>query len=164
MGFFNKKAPKELIIYSPVDGKIKDLKDVKDEVFSSKMVGDGIAIVPTSSDVMSPLEKGKIVTAFPTGHAIGIETPEKVGILVHIGVDTVTLNGKGFDLKVSLDQKINKETLLSSIDLKIIEKEAVASDIMILATKETMEGKKIEYIKNEGDVKVGDALYKIVNK
>lgn len=164
MGFFSKKAPKELIIYSPVDGKIKDLKDVKDEVFSGKMIGDGIAVVPTSKDVMSPLETGKIVTAFPTGHAVGIETLNKVGILVHIGVDTVTLNGKGFDLKVSIDQAINKNTLLSSIDLKIIEKEAVASDIMILATNETMEGKKIEYIKTEGDVKVGDALYKIVKK
>ena len=80
---------------SCTDGILISLKDVKDEVFSRGTIGRGVAITPISSKVVAPIE-GTIKTIFPTNHAIGIETKDGLEFLIHIGIDTVKLNGEGF--------------------------------------------------------------------
>ncbi|MEG0386713.1 MAG: PTS glucose transporter subunit IIA, partial [Niameybacter sp.] len=91
--FFNKLKGIEII--SPMTGEAIDLSQVPDPVFSEKMVGDGIAIIPTENRVVAPCD-GKIVQIFPTNHAIGIETTTGLDLLIHIGIDTVDLKGEGF--------------------------------------------------------------------
>ena len=86
-------------IYSPIKGKLVSIEAVTDPVFAQKMMGEGVAIIPSDSKVVSPVE-GTVVSVFPTKHAFGIETENGVEILIHIGLDTVELKGKHFDLKV----------------------------------------------------------------
>lgn len=92
-GLFKKKTVK---IVSPMDGELMELEKVPDKVFSQKLVGDGIAIVPTSGTVVAPVS-GKISRIFPTHHAFSITTQEGLEVMVHIGLDTVELNGEGFE-------------------------------------------------------------------
>ncbi|MGE5674185.1 MAG: glucose PTS transporter subunit IIA, partial [Mycobacterium leprae] len=82
-------------VHCPVDGQVKPITDVPDPVFAEKMMGDGFCVEPTSGIVVAPVN-GTVVTLFPTGHAIGIRSKEGLEVLVHIGIDTVKLNGVGF--------------------------------------------------------------------
>ena len=100
MGFFTKKIE----IKSPIKGKLIDITDVKDEAFSSKALGDGMAIIPADGKVCSPID-GEVVTMIDTNHAIGLET-KGVEILIHIGMDTVKLEGKHFKSNVKEGYKI----------------------------------------------------------
>lgn len=84
------------VIKSPLSGRIFPLTEVRDEIFSSGVLGDGIAIEPYDGIVYAPAE-GKVTTFFPTGHAIGITTRDGVELLIHIGMDTVNLNGRYFN-------------------------------------------------------------------
>lgn len=94
-------------IYAPVEGKCIDITQVKDPVFSKKTMGDGVAIVPESNIIQSPCS-GTVTMLFPTKHAFGITTNEGLEVLIHIGIDTVNLNGKGFQAFVSENQKVKK--------------------------------------------------------
>lgn len=91
-GFFK---PKKQIIVSPCDGDIVPLESVSDEVFSAKLAGDGLAIIPRSNTFVAPVA-GVITKIFSTNHAFAIRTKNGVEVLVHIGLDTVALNGEGF--------------------------------------------------------------------
>ena len=158
MALFGKKIDtNEVVILSPVDGKVKPLKQVKDEVFAGEMVGKGVAVVPTSSTVYSPAA-GKVTVAFPTGHAYGIQIPKVADLLVHIGVDTVALNGEGFDMKASVGKAVKTTTPLADIDLDILNKKAPASDIIVVVTNDTIGDYKITNVA-KGDVKAGDPLF-----
>ena len=94
------------IIISPVEGKIIPIEHVNDEVFSSKMMGDGFAGEPSQNEVRIPVS-GKITMLYPSLHAFGIETPDGVNVLVHIGIDTVSLNAKGFQSMIKENQKVH---------------------------------------------------------
>ena len=87
--------PKKQIIVSPIDGDIVDLESVPDEVFSTKLAGDGLAIIPRSNTFVAPVA-GTITKIFSTNHAFSIKTKNDLEVLVHIGLDTVALNGEGF--------------------------------------------------------------------
>jgi glucose PTS system EIICBA or EIICB component len=100
---------------SPLDGKIVDLKDVPDQVFSQKMMGDGFAIDPTNGELVSPVD-GKIVTFFPTKHAIGIRAESGREILIHVGVDTVNLQGEGFEALVKEGDDVKAGQPLLRVD------------------------------------------------
>ena len=102
---FKKSDPNK--IYAPIDGKCIDIMRVKDSVFSSKMMGDGIGIIPTTNIVKAPVS-GKLTMLFPTKHAFGITTKEGIELLIHIGIDTVNLNGLGFKAYALKDQEIKK--------------------------------------------------------
>ena len=84
------------VISSPLDGNVKELSSIEDEVFSSGMLGKGVAIEPTNGEIVSPVN-GVVSTVFPTKHAIGLTSDEGLEILIHIGMDTVALNGEGFE-------------------------------------------------------------------
>ncbi|MEG1704294.1 MAG: PTS glucose transporter subunit IIA [Niameybacter sp.] len=116
--FFNKLKGIEII--SPMTGEAIDLSQVPDPVFSEKMVGDGIAIIPTENRVVAPCD-GKIVQIFPTNHAIGIETTTGLDLLIHIGIDTVDLKGEGFKRLVEEGDTVKMGDPILKIDIKRIQ-------------------------------------------
>ena len=95
------------------------LSDVKDEVFSTESMGKGVAINPDSDVVKSPVN-GEVIMAYPTGHAIGLRSDDGAEVLIHIGMDTVDLNGKGFDLKVKQGDKVKIGDELVKFDKQVI--------------------------------------------
>lgn len=111
-GLFKKKTVK---IVSPMDGELMELEKVPDKVFSQKLVGDGIAIVPTSGTVVAPVS-GKISRIFPTHHAFSITTQEGLEVMVHIGLDTVELNGEGFQALKNEGDEITVGTPIIRVD------------------------------------------------
>ncbi|NFN86958.1 PTS beta-glucoside transporter subunit IIABC [Clostridium sporogenes] len=121
------------IIGSPLKGKIMALSEVKDEVFSKGVLGKGIAIEPSESKVVSPVN-GVITTFFPTGHAIGITTDKGVEILIHVGMDTVQLEGKYFTPKVDQGAKIKKGDIILEFDKDAIEKEGYLITTPVIVT------------------------------
>lgn len=116
--FFHKKNSIQIEdVFSPLYGDIIPLADVPDPVFSQKLMGDGIAIIPKSGKVVSPVN-GHIVQVFPTKHAIGIQSEKGLEILIHIGLETVELDGEGFDLLVNCDNSVKAGDPLINVDLE----------------------------------------------
>lgn len=103
-------------------GKVLSLTDVPDQVFSTKMMGDGFAIELTDGNVYAPVS-GDVTLVFPTGHAFGITDANGVELLIHLGIDTVELNGKGFKSVVKQGDKVSQGDLLTTIDLDYIKEQ-----------------------------------------
>lgn len=120
-GLFKKN--KKIDIYSPVTGRAVPITKVPDEVFSSKMVGDGMAFEPDEGILYSPID-GEIVQVFPTNHAVGIKTKDGLEILLHIGIDTVIMKGEGFERFVNAGDKVSAGQKLVEFDLDLIKKMA----------------------------------------
>ena len=107
-------------VYSVADGQVVALEQVKDPVFAQKMMGDGFAVEPANGNIVSPVS-GTVSSIFPTKHALGLVTAEGLEVLVHIGLDTVSLEGKPFDVKVSEGQAVAAGDLLVKADLGAIQ-------------------------------------------
>lgn len=154
---------KKIEILSPVTGKVKELSKVDDPVFSEGMVGKGFAVTPDQKEtkMTSPVSKGNVTIAFDGGHAYGIVT-KKIELLIHIGIDTVGLKGKGFSQKAFVGTKLKKDSVLTEVDLKIIKKEAKSTDTMVLVTNESLGDYRIERVAGE-TVKAGEVLFNLVN-
>lgn len=120
-------------IVMPMSGKLLPISEVPDKVFSQKMMGDGFAIEPTEGTVVSPVA-GTIVNLFPTKHAIGIETAEGREVLVHVGIDTVSLKGRGFESLIEQGNKVEQGQPLLKVDLSIIKGEATSTITPIIFT------------------------------
>lgn len=99
------------MIFSPISGEIIPLSDVQDKTFSDKLIGDGVAIIPSEGKVYAPFD-GKITNIFPTKHAIGLKSDEGVELLIHIGLDTVELKGQGFISHVEEGDRVFKNQLI----------------------------------------------------
>lgn len=128
-------------IASPVKGYVIPVSEVNDQVFASRGMGDGVGIIPAEGKVYAPFD-GMVEAVFPTGHAVGISAPG-VEVLIHIGINTVELDGKGFDAKVEQGNTVKKGDLLVSFDQELIEKEGYdATVICILTNRE--EGKNLD--------------------
>ncbi|MGV2994424.1 PTS transporter subunit IIBC [Streptococcus porcinus] len=106
-------------IYSVAQGTVLPITEVKDQVFASKMMGDGFAVEPTSGEIYAPVS-GTITSIFPSKHALGLITDSGLEVLIHVGLDTVDLNGKPFDVQVSQGQKVKAGDLLIKADLEAI--------------------------------------------
>ncbi|WP_417374796.1 MULTISPECIES: PTS sugar transporter subunit IIA [Bacillota] len=102
-----------------MDGKILPLEEIEDAAFSSKAMGDGFAIELSGDEVVAPVS-GEIVMSFPTGHAYGIKSDDGKEILIHIGMDTVELNGEGFDVKVKAGQRVKQGDVLVKVNKDIL--------------------------------------------
>ena len=102
-------------VYAPVEGEVIPLDEVDDAVFSEKILGDGVAVEPDKGEIYSPV-KGTVSVVFPTKHVVGITTEEGANIILHIGIDTVELKGKGFDVKVEQGDKVEAGQLLMKIN------------------------------------------------
>lgn len=149
----------EEVFVSPITGEIKPISEVPDPVFSGKMMGDGFAIVPTHGTIVSPVD-GKIVNLFPTKHAIGIESDAGREILIHVGIDTVKLEGKGFEALVAQDDKVVKGQPLLNVDLDYVKEHAPSIITPIIFTN-LQEGETVNLTK-QGTVEIGDeAIIKI---
>lgn len=121
------------IIYSPFKGNVKSIEECSDPMFASKAMGDGIVIIPEEGVLVSPVQ-GTITMVFPTKHAIGLMSDEGVEILIHIGLDTVQLEGKPFDVLVEVNQKVSVGEELIKIDLDMIKKAGLSIETPILLT------------------------------
>lgn len=151
-------AALQATLVSPENGKIMPLSEVKDDVFSSGAMGKGIAIEP-NDDVLHAPADGKIIMTFKTGHAIGMKTKTGAEILMHIGMDTVNLQGKGFDTLVEKDQEVKAGDPLVKFDIDLIKKAGypVTTPMVVTNSKDFDDIKQIA----EGDVKVGQAVLEL---
>ena len=104
---------------SPVEGRIMELSEVEDKAFSQGLMGNGFAVELTSGTVRAPFS-GEVTVVFPTGHAIGMKRADGLEVLIHIGMDTVELNGEGFTLKVKQGDHVNAGDILVEVDLDYI--------------------------------------------
>ncbi|ALS77252.1 PTS glucose transporter subunit IICBA [Planococcus kocurii] len=131
---------------SPITGELLPISEVPDQVFSGKMVGDGFAIKPTEGKVFSPVN-GKVVTVFPTKHAIGIAADNGTEILIHIGIDTVHLKGEGFTSHIEQGDLVEQGQLLMEMDLDYIAEHA-ASIVTPIVFTNLEEGQSIKLLKS----------------
>ena len=115
----SKQETKEAKVFAPANGKLVSIEEVADPVFSQKMMGDGFAVIPTDGDIYSPVA-GKVMSVFPTKHAVGIAMENGIEVLVHMGLDTVELDGKPFTTTVTEGQDVTSSTKISTVDLKAL--------------------------------------------
>lgn len=133
MALFGFGKKKEVELKAVVDGVVKDLKNVEDQVFSKGFLGEGLAILPSSSNFYAPIG-GELSSVFPTGHAYGIKTDSGAEVLVHIGIDTVQMNGEGFESHVTQGQKVKQGDLLAIVNLDKIKEKGYKTDTIITIT------------------------------
>ena len=160
------KSSETIIVKSPIDGTIVKLEDVPDETFSGYLMGSGIAIKPSKTEMVSPIE-GKIAVAYETGHAYIFESNGGTQVLVHIGIDSVNLkdeNNKSisaFDVKISAEDKVKIGDQIAKFDLTKIEKYAKSQITPIIILDESLKGREVKLLKTEGTVKRGDPLIEV---
>lgn len=143
---------KKEVIVPLTNGELVNISQVPDEVFSSKMMGDGFAMKTNDGIIVSPVE-GKIVTIFPTKHAITIESVDGREVLIHLGVDTVKLKGEGFETFVEENQTVKVGDKLVKMDVDFIEKNAKSSMPIVVFTN-LSEGESVKLV--EGNVKASE--------
>ena len=154
-----KAAGAEKTVVAPLTGKVIPLSAVEDGVFSEGMLGEGAAIEPASGEVKAPCN-GEISMVFDTKHAIGLVTEDGVELLIHVGIDTVQLNGKCFDVKVKAGDKVKTGDLLSVVDLEGI-KAAGYRTVTPVIVSNTEDYAEVKMTAAEGDIKAGAELLKI---
>lgn len=150
--FFNKEK-----IYSPIKGIVKSIEEAPDKVFSQKMMGEGCCIEPEEGTVVSPVN-GIITTVFPTKHMIGIKSQKGYEIIIHVGMDTVTLKGEGFTALVEVGDKVKVGDKLLEIDIDKIKDKIPSLDTPIVITN--LVNKNISLVK-EGKVDRGELILDI---
>ena len=164
MGLFDifKKKEKTIVtIYSPMNGKVIELKEVPDEAFAQKMVGDGCAIEPDKGVICSPIE-GQLMNIFPTNHAIIFETIDGLEMIIHFGIDTVKLDGKGFQkLREPGPIKVGDEIVKYNLD-EIKDNVPSTRSPIIINNMEKVE--KIEVLSLGKVIKIGEPIMKITLK
>ena len=164
MGLFDifKKKEKTIVtIYSPMNGKVIELKEVPDEAFAQKMVGDGCAIEPDRGIICSPID-GQLMNIFPTNHAIIFETIDGLEMIVHFGIDTVKLDGKGFQkLREPGPIKIGDEIVKYNLDDI---KDGVPSTRSPIIINNMEKVEKIEVLSLGKVIKIGEPIMKITLK
>ncbi|QDP39326.1 PTS sugar transporter subunit IIA [Radiobacillus deserti] len=133
--FGKNDAPKEDKVVAPVSGKVVPLSEVPDPTFSEKMMGDGVAIIPSEGTVVAPVD-GTILQVFPTKHAVGIESKSGVEYLIHIGLETVSLNGEGFEAHVGQGDKVSAGDPLITVDLNVVSEKASSTITPIVVTND----------------------------
>lgn len=121
----------EFKIVAPVDGTLVSLDQVPDEMFSQKLMGDGFAIIPTGEVIAAPLS-GEAVSVFPTGHAVGIKTNDGIECIVHIGLETVELDGEGFHPLIKQGEKVKAGQPMIEIDRASIEEKGYNPITMVV--------------------------------
>lgn len=120
-------------IANPVEGRVISIKEVKDEAFSSELMGPGIGIIPENGKVYAPFD-GVAEAVFPTGHAMGFRSPEGLELLIHIGIDTISAGGKGFKTFIQQGDRVKKGDLIAEFDTEYLKNEGYDITVMVIIT------------------------------
>ncbi|MDR3190697.1 MAG: PTS system trehalose-specific EIIBC component [Lactobacillaceae bacterium] len=137
--FSNEKAPVKTsneasaVVYAPISGAMRPITEAKDNVFASKAMGEGVVIEPTEGKVFAPAA-GEVVILFPTKHAVGLKLDNGAELLIHIGMDTVELNGDGFVVHVQQGDRVEKGQLLVEVDLVKLKNKGYLTETPIVIT------------------------------
>ena len=142
------KKSKKLLILSPLTGKVMPLEDVPDPVFSQKIIGDGVAVFPSEGRIVSPVD-GQVVSVADTGHAYGLKTEDGLEILIHVGLETVSLKGECFNVYVKPGDQVKAGDKLAEVDLGFLAEKNISPVTPVLICG-GMEGKKL--IKDGGEM------------
>lgn len=153
-----KKVVKTIMVVSPFDGNAAEVETAPDEGFAGKMMGDGAVVEPMEDTVKAPID-ATVSFVFPTKHAIGLETEDGMEMLLHIGIDTVKLDGKGFEILVEEGAKVKKGDALMKLDRDYIKSHAPSLVSPILCT-DLSDNQKIRIVKT-GKIKAGEDLFAI---
>ena len=162
-----KETPKEeagqkvvdrIVISSPISGIAAELVTAPDEAFAQKMMGDGAVVTPEDPYVYAP-EDGEVAFVFDTKHAIGFITESGISLLIHVGIDTVKLNGKGFEALVESGQEVKKGDPMLKLDLDYLSQNAPSIVSPVLCT-ELEDNQRIHLLK-EGQIKAGEPLFEV---
>lgn len=156
MGKIKIKEINDNQLYAPVSGRLIPLEQVGDAVFSQKIMGDGIAIEPDEGTLYAPM-KGKVSVIFPTGHVIGIEAENGANIIMHMGIDTVEMQGRGFDVRVKKGDSVSPGDLLARMDLPLIRKKYAATTMVVIENSNEFQ---LARVKQER-IKAGESLMKL---
>lgn len=151
---------KEIVLCAPLTGRVVPLSEVKDETFASKILGDGVAVMPIASELRAPVD-GSVEQAFESGHAVTLVSDEGVELLLHIGIDTVELKGKHFDMLVRAGDRVKQGQVLIRFDKEAIG--AAGYDVttpMVIGNSELFE---IDVVAT-GDVGAGCPLLRLKRK
>lgn len=149
----------EVNIYAPGNGQVIPLSEVPDQVFAQKMMGDGVGFIPTDGKIVAPFD-GTVKTIFPTKHAIGLESDQGLELLIHIGIDTVKLNGEGFESFVETDDRVHKGQVLMQIDLDYITAHAPSTVTPLIITNLEDRQLSVEDVK---DVTAEQLIIKVID-
>ena len=152
------KVTKTITVSSPITGIAADLATAPDEAFAGRMMGDGAVVTPQDALITAP-EDGEVVFVFDTKHAIGFLTDSGLSMLLHIGIDTVQLEGKGFEVLVENGQKVKKGDPMMRLDLSYLSENAPSLASPVLCT-ELEDNQKIRLLK-EGEIKAGEPLFAV---
>ncbi|MCI8859604.1 MAG: PTS transporter subunit EIIC [Lachnospiraceae bacterium] len=152
------KVTKTVVISSPVTGRAADLSEAPDEAFAGRMMGDGAVVTPEDCIVKAP-EDGEVCFVFDTKHAVGFLTDTGLSLLIHMGIDTVSLHGQGFEVYVEDGQKVKKGEPMLKLDLDYLRANAPSLVSPVLCT-ELEDNQKIRLLK-EGRVEAGEALFAV---
>ena len=152
------KVVKTVTIASPITGIAADLSTAPDEAFAQKMMGDGAVVTPEDVIVKAP-EDGEVCFVFETKHAIGFQTDSGISLLIHVGIDTVKLNGKGFEIFVENGQKVKKGESMMKLDLNYLKENAPSVASPVLCT-ELEENQRVRLLK-EGSIQAGEPLFAV---
>ena len=153
---YGKQNKNEVLEFvSPVEGKVMELSEVEDKVFSQGIMGNGFAVELTSGTVRAPFS-GEVTVVFPTGHAIGMKRADGLEVLIHIGMDTVELNGKGFSLKVKQGDYVSAGDVLVEVDLDYIKSEGKS-----LVSPVVFPNGQAVSLKVQGNIKTGQDVVAI---
>lgn len=153
-----KEVKETIIVSSPITGLAADLSTAPDEGFAGRMMGDGAVVTPENAQIVAP-EDGEVVFVFDTKHAIGFLTDSGLSLLLHIGIDTVSLNGEGFHVFVENGQKVKKGEKLMEIDIDFLKAHAPSLCSPVLCT-ELEDNDKVRLLA-EGEIKAGEPLFAI---
>ena len=154
----------KVIFKAPVKGKFEDITQVKDEVFSQKMMGEGFAIEPENGKIYSPVD-ATVISIFKTKHAIGLKTKSGLEVMLHLGIDTVELQGKPFTMKVKEGEQVTPETQLIEMDLEQIKDAGKDPVVMTLITNSNDRVSQVEdIVTSEQLVEPHDDVYSALTK
>ncbi|GAB4073862.1 PTS glucose transporter subunit IIA [Barrientosiimonas marina] len=151
-----KKGNSKTEMVAPVAGELISLEDVPDPVFSQKMMGDGIAIKPSDNQIVAPVD-GEVVQLPETKHAVGLRTEDGIEVLVHIGLETVSLNGEGFTPNVKTGDQVAKGDPLMTCDFDYI-RENASSDITPVVITNGQDTDKTFTMTEESNGKTGETV------
>ena len=152
------KVVERIVISSPITGVAADLSTAPDEAFAQKMMGDGAVVTPEDPFVRAP-EDGEVAFVFDTKHAIGFITDSGISLLIHVGIDTVKLNGGGFEALVESGQTVKKGDPMLKLDLEYLKANAPSVTSPVLCTE--LEDNQRIHLLHEGQIKAGEPLFEI---